>query len=428
LHISSHCKEKIIKEKTLLVDVIFPTETEEGIQYELDELASLSDTAGAEVFGRITQRRIKADAAFFIGKGKAQSIVNKAKELRCNIILFNDELSPTHVKNLQKLAGDSIKIMDRTGIILDIFSQHAKTKESRKQVELAKLEYMLPRLTRQWTHLERQMGGIGTRGGPGETQIEIDRRLIRNQITKLKSELEKISRQRLTQNQNRKNAYKIALVGYTNAGKSTLLKVLTGEDVYVENQLFATLDTTTRRLDLAKELPVLLSDTVGFIHKLPHNLVASFRSTLSEVKDADLLLKVVDCSSLNFKNHLDTISKVMINITSRQIDYILVFNKIDNLRDVKQLNILKKLYPDAIFISAQKELRINNLLNKIIFKATQNNIETKILIPYEKSGFLDQIYSQINVIERKEGEFGFEFKISGKPERIDRLLSLLKKK
>ena len=242
-----------------------------------------------------------------MGKGKSKIIVNQAHELNCNIILFNEELSPTHVKNLQKLAGKKIKIIDRTGIILYIFSRNAKTKESKKQVELAQLEYMLPRLTRQWTHLERQMGGIGTRGGPGETQIEIDRRLIRKQISKLKKHLEKISRVRYTQNEGRKNAYKIALVGYTNAGKSTLLKALTGENVYIKDQLFATLDTTTRRLDLSKELPVLISDTVGFIHNLPHNLVASFRSTLSEVNEADLILKVVDCSSSYFKTHLNTI-------------------------------------------------------------------------------------------------------------------------
>ena len=427
MHTLNLIKEKIIKEKALLVDVIFPSETDDNIQYELEELANLADTAGAKVLGEIAQRRIKADAAFYIGKGKAKLIVNQAKELRCNIILFNDELSPTHLKNLQKLAGDDIKVLDRTGVILDIFSQHVKTKESRKQVELAKLEYMLPRLTRQWTHLERQMGGIGTRGGPGETQIEIDRRLIRKQIIKLKNELDKISRQRYTQNLSRKSAYKIALVGYTNAGKSTLLKALTGENVYIQDQLFATLDTTTRRLDLSKELPVLLSDTVGFIHKLPHNLVASFRSTLSEVNDADLLLKVVDCSSNHYRNHLDTISEVMKNITSRQIDYILVFNKMDNLKDTIQLNKLKTNFPDAVFVSAEKKLRIKNLLNEIVVKANKNNIETEIVIPYEKSALLNQIYSQINVIERREAESGFEFKVSGKPERIEKLLSLIKK-
>ena len=407
------------------MDVIFPMETEENIQYEMEELANLADTAGAEIFGEITQRRQKADAAFFIGKGKAESIVNQAKELKCNIILFNDELSPTHVKNLQNLAGEDIKILDRTGVILDIFSQHVKTKESRKQVELARLEYMLPRLTRQWTHLERQMGGIGTRGGPGETQIEIDRRLIRNQINKLKKELEKISKQRATQNQNRKDAYKVALVGYTNAGKSTLLKAITGENVYIQDQLFATLDTTTRRLDLAKELPVLLSDTVGFIHKLPHNLVASFRSTLTEVNDADLLLKVVDCSSPHFENHLNTISEVMANITKRQIEYILVFNKMDKLEDLIQLNKLKTNFPDAVFISAEKELRIQNLLDEIIKKATEGNIIKDILIPYDQSALLDQIYSQFNVISRKETDYGFEFKVSGKSDRIEKLLGIV---
>ncbi len=287
---------------------------------------------------------------------------------------------------------------------------------------------MLPRLTRQWTHLERQMGGIGMRGGPGETQIEIDRRLIRNQISKLKSELEKISLQRTTQNQNRKSAYKVALVGYTNSGKSTLLKTLTGENVYIEDQLFATLDTTTRKLDLAKELPVLLSDTVGFIHKLPHNLVASFRSTLSEVNDADLLLKIVDCSSPHFKHHLDTISEVMQNITKRQIENILVFNKIDNLTELNQLNKLKTNYPDAIFISAEKKLRIQSLLDEIIKKATMDNIEANITIPYNQSALIDQIYGQLNVLNRKDGDDGFEFKVSGKADRVNKMLNQLKSK
>jgi GTPase len=408
--------------------VIFPNESDENVQYEMEELANLADTAGAEIFGEITQRRAKPDSAFFLGKGKAESVVNQAKELQCSIILFNDELSPTHVKNLQKLAGDDIKILDRTGIILDIFSQHVQTSESRKQVEVARLEYMLPRLTRQWTHLERQMGGIGMRGGPGETQIEIDRRLIRNQISKLKRELEKISLQRTTQNQNRKDAYKVALVGYTNAGKSTLLKALTGENVYIEDQLFATLDTTTRRLDLAKELPVLLSDTVGFIHKLPHNLVASFRSTLSEVKDADLLLKVVDCSSPHFKNHLDTISEVMQKITKKQIEYILVFNKIDNLNDITQLNNLKTNYPDAIFLSAKKNLRIQSLLDEIIKKASMDNIEAFITIPYNQSALIDQIYGQLNVVERKDGDDGFVFKVTGKADRINKMKNQLEGK
>jgi len=361
-----------------------------------------------------------------VGKGKSKIIVNQAQELNCNIILFNEELSPTHVKNLQKLAGKKIKIIDRTGIILYIFSRNAKTKESKKQVELAQLEYMLPRLTRQWTHLERQMGGIGTRGGPGETQIEIDRRLIRKQISKLKKHLEKISRVRYTQNEGRKNAYKIALVGYTNAGKSTLLKALTGENVYIKDQLFATLDTTTRRLDLSKELPVLISDTVGFIHNLPHNLVASFRSTLSEVNEADLILKVVDCSSSYFKTHLNTISDVMKNITSRKIDYILVFNKMDRIDDSKILNKLILKYPNAVFISAQKKLRIKKLMDEIISKATESNLEISVKIPYERSALLNVLYEEIHVISREEDIDGFNFRVSGKPERIAKINSLLK--
>ena len=393
----------------------------------MEELENLANTAGADIYGKITQRREKPNPAYFIGKGKAESIVNQAKELDCSIILFNDELSPTHVKNLHKLGGNKIKFLDRTGIILDIFSQNAKTSESRKQVELARLEYMLPRLTRHWTHLERQVGGIGMRGGPGETQIEIDRRILRNHISKLKKELNKISLQRKTQNQNRKSAYRVTLIGYTNAGKSTLLQALTGEKVFIQDQLFATLTTKTRRLDLAKELPVLLSDTVGFIHKLPHKLVASFRSTLSEIDDSNLLLKIVDCSSPYFEQHLNTITEVMLSITKKQIDYILVFNKIDNINDINLLNRIKRNYPKAVFISAEKRLRIQSLLDSIIIKANLENIEVEFLLPYDQSVLLNQIYRQLNVIYRKESDKGFRFKVSGKSNRINKIIDKLKK-
>jgi len=238
------------KETALLVAVQFSDTSGAEIEVQLDELELLAQTAGANIEDRVIQRRSKIDAATFIGKGKISSIISQAKELKLKLIIFNDELSPTQIKNIQKLAGDSIKILDRTGLILDIFDSHARSKEAKTQIKLARLEYMLPRLTRQWTHLERQMGGVGTRGGPGEAQIEIDRRLIRNQITKLKSDLKKIQKQHITQTQNRDKIYKIALVGYTNAGKSTLMKALTGADVYIQDQLFATLDTTTRKVDL----------------------------------------------------------------------------------------------------------------------------------------------------------------------------------
>ena len=264
-------KNKIKREKAFLVGVILKGSSQVQIIEQLEELEFLADTAGADIIGKFTQSRNKPDATTFIGKGKAQTIINQAIELECHLIIFNDDISPTQIKNLQKIAGETTKVIDRTGLILDIFTKHAKTKEAKTQVKLAQLEYFLPRLTRIWTHLERQMGGIGTRAGAGETQIEIDRRLIRNQIAKLKIELTAIEKQRQVQSHRREDAIRIALVGYTNAGKSTLMNALTDAGVLVQDQLFATLDTTTRKLEnIDIGIPVLLSDTVGFIRNLPH--------------------------------------------------------------------------------------------------------------------------------------------------------------
>ena len=289
-------KKEIANEKTILIGTIKPGETDELIHEHLSELELLAETAGAEVIGKITQRISKINSATFIGKGKSIQIINQAIELNAKLIIFDDELSPAQIKNYHNLS-DKIKVLDRSGLILDIFRKHARTKEATTQVDLAYLEYLLPRLTRQWTHLERQMGGIGTRAGMGETQIEVDRRLVRGRITRLKKDLIRIEKERHTQSMRRDSEYRVALVGYTNAGKSTLFKALTGTDVYIQDQLFATLDTTIRKLSLDSSHTILLSDTVGFIRKLPHNLVASFKSTLKEVLEADLILMVLDISS-----------------------------------------------------------------------------------------------------------------------------------
>ncbi|SVB65840.1 uncharacterized protein METZ01_LOCUS218694, partial [marine metagenome] len=246
----------------MTVGVILPGVSDSDVNNHLDELDLLADTAGAEVVGRVTQRLSRINPSFFVGKGKAEQIISQAKMLNVDLILFDDELSPAQIKNYHRMADD-IKIMDRSGLILDIFQKHAQTREAKTQVELAFCQYLLPRLTRQWTHLERQMGGIGTRAGMGETQIEIDRRLIRDRISKLKKDLKRIDRERYTQSQRRKNEFRVAMVGYTNAGKSTLFNALTGANVYIQDQLFATLDTTIRQLDLGGHQPALLSDTVG---------------------------------------------------------------------------------------------------------------------------------------------------------------------
>ena len=329
-------KKEIVNEKTIIIGVIQSGQTDEIINEHLDELELLAETAGAEVVGRITQKLSKINSATFIGKGKANQIISQAKELDVKLIIFDDELSPGQIKNYHNLS-DKIKVLDRSGLILDIFRKHARTKEATTQVDLAYLEYLLPRLTRQWTHLERQMGGIGTRAGMGETQIEVDRRLIRTRITRLKRDLKKIEKERDTQSTRRQSEFRVSLVGYTNAGKSTLFKAITGAEVYIKDQLFATLDTTIRKLDLDSSHEILLSDTVGFIRKLPHNLVASFKSTLKEVLEADLILVVLDISSLQIKDHVNTIADVLKEMGANEIPIIQVLNKVDLISDGKMI-------------------------------------------------------------------------------------------
>ena len=290
------------KENVLLVGVIYGELDEEKVCEHLDELSLLAETAGGNVIRRFTQKISKVNSSYFIGKGKAEEIIRIAKDLKISSIIFDDELSPSHLKNYNNLSKE-IKIIDRSMLILEIFKQRAQTKEAKTQVELAQLQYMLPRLTRAWTHLERQMGGIGTRAGAGETQIEVDRRLIRTRISKLKKDLNKIDDEREVQSKRRGNHFKVTLVGYTNAGKSTLMKAISGANVFIQDQLFATLDTTTRLVELDSAHSIMLSDTVGFVRKLPHHLVASFKSTLKEVVSSDLILMVLDSSSKQVYDH-----------------------------------------------------------------------------------------------------------------------------
>ena len=320
----------------------------------------LCKTLGLQIVEECQHNLRKVYPATYISKQKASEIINKAKELNCDNIVINAEITPGQMKNLQDIAGFEIRILDRTGIIIDIFSIHAKTGEAKSQVSLAKLEYMLPRLTRQWTHLERQMGGTGTRGGPGEKQIEIDRRLIRKDIDKLKKDLIRIQNSRKTQNKHRSAAFQVSLVGYTNAGKSSLMNVLTNSDVYVKNELFATLDSTTKKLELNVNKASVISDTVGFIQKLPHELVASFRSTLSDIKDSDLILKVVDSSYSNIDMHIMTIEDTIKSIECDKIETCFVFNKID-LISTKRLKTLMNRFPGSIFTSALKKLAMKTL-------------------------------------------------------------------
>src|SRR5258707_13420882 len=343
------------------------------IEDSLDELELLARTAGIEVNGRASQNMAHVDPATFIGSGKAEEIKGSVENLEDNVVIFDDELSPRHQRELEKVFGDDIKVLDRSALILDIFAQHANTREGNLQVELAQYEYRLPRLTRQWTHLARQTGGGGGRGGsagvglrgPGETKLEADRREIGRRISKLKEELEAVRahRGRHRAQRVRLGMPVVALVGYTNAGKSTLLNALTGADVYAADKLFATLDPTTRRLTLPGGKIALFSDTVGFIQKLPTTLIAAFRATLEEVLEADILIHVVDVSHPNAEAQIETVEDTLAEIEMPRVPRILALNKIDRLEGKLTSSYLERTdYSAVIPISAAKGTRLDHLL------------------------------------------------------------------
>ena len=412
--------KEVVNEKAILIGVIKFNSKDQLISENLSELELLANTAGAEVVAKITQKIIKINPATYIGKGKAKEIIEKSKILGAQLIIFDNELTPAQIKNYHKIS-EKIKVMDRSGLILDIFQKHAHTKEATTQVNLAYLEYVLPRLTRQWTHLERQMGGIGTRAGMGETQIEVDRRLIRNRIIQLKKDLIKIEKERETQSLRRQSEYRVALVGYTNAGKSTLFKALTGSNVYIQDQLFATLDTTIRKLDLDASHTILLSDTVGFIRKLPHNLVASFKSTLKEVIEADLIVMVLDVSSTQINEHMETINKVLKDIGADSIPVIYALNKIDLISDNNLIKKLYRLFSDSVIISAQQHLRLTNLKSKIIDKMEADYQTIDLEFSYDDGKTISKVQHGVEVLERVYEEKVVRFKIRGSKSRINQI-------
>jgi GTP-binding protein HflX len=374
----------------------------------LEELRSLAETAGAEVVKTYYQFNDNFDSRYMIGKGKVNEIAEYVEENKVSLVVFEDELTYTHLRNLEKEI--KCKILDKSSLILDIFARNAKTAQAKLQVELAQLEYSLPRLTRQWTHLSKQYGGIGTKG-PGETQIETDRRLIKKRITVLKEKLEKIIVQRQTQAYERRNFIRLSLVGYTNVGKSTLLNLLTDSDVYVENKLFATLDTSTRVMNLktkdAKEVTskfpkkVLISDTVGFIKNLPHNLIESFKSTLSEVIESDVLLHIIDVSNPNFEDQIEVVKKTLDDIGAKKKVILEVFNKTDILDNKEIIKGLGKKHKNAVFISAQKGLNVPGLMLKVKDLITKDVKETIIKLKHDDYKGLNDIYKKAEVKEVK---------------------------
>ena len=385
------------KERCVIVGVSTRSVGREETEEYLDELALLADTAGAEVVARMSQDRDRIDAATFIGKGKVEEIHQMVLEQAIQLVIFDDDLNAVQVRNLERIL--ECKVLDRSGLILDIFASRAKSNEAKTQVELAQLQYFLPRLTRQWTHLSKQFGGIGTKG-PGETQIETDRRMIRSRISHLKEKLDRISQQRVTQRKGRLHHTRAALVGYTNAGKSTLLNLLSGSEVFVEDRLFATLDPTTRVVPLSAANEILMTDTVGFIRKLPHHLVASFKSTLEEITEADLLLHVVDVSSKTFEEQIKVVNDTLGELGADERPTLMVFNKIDLLFDRTVLQTLATEYPNRVFISAARGINILGLKDEVLRLLETEFVEELFRIPQNQQKLISQLHSAGEVLDR----------------------------
>jgi GTP-binding protein HflX len=386
------------KERAIVVGLATRGATKREAAEYLDELTLLADTAGAVVLHRILQERDRIDPAFYIGKGKVEQLAQLVEDDNISLVIFDDDLSPAQVRNLESAVKR--KIIDRSGLILDIFATRAKTNEARTQVELAQLQYLLPRLTRQWTHLSKQFGGIGTKG-PGETQIETDRRMIRERISTLKKKLEKISRQRETQRKLRKEMTSVALVGYTNVGKSTLLNILSDADVFVENRLFATLDTTTRAVALSSSAAILLSDTVGFIRKLPHHLIASFKSTLKEVVEADILLHVVDVCHPQFEDQMQVVTTTLEDMGAAAKPTLHVFNKIDALADRHILRDLQQKYSPAVFVSAFRGINILGLKETLLGMIQRSFYTITFSLPQNDYKTLSTLHDLIEISDKQ---------------------------
>ncbi|MEK7729705.1 MAG: GTPase HflX [candidate division KSB1 bacterium] len=412
----------------MLVGVHLPGNTRYTSESSLEELAQLADTAGAEVIEKILHARPKLDPAYFIGQGKAELIAALVTEQDIDVVIFDDDLSPGQATNLQEMFEK--KVLDRSGLILDIFARRACTKEARTQVELAQLEYLLPRLAGHWTHFTRHAGGIGLRG-PGETQLETDRRFVRQRIAHLTRELDKIERQRIVRRLHREGVFKVALVGYTNAGKSTLLNVLTEAEVLVENRLFATLDPTVRafrHLDngLHKDAgQILLIDTVGFIRKLPHDLVASFKSTLAEAREAELLLHVIDVTHPDFEQQIKTVREVLNDLELGEYPVLHVFNKVDALSAPGLITRLRNEYAPAVLISAERKMFLDELQSRIAEFATANVVEFEAELPLAEPAILARIHRMANVLERRFEEDRVILKLRARQPAADQIRHFL---
>jgi GTP-binding protein HflX len=393
----------------------------------LTELALLSDTSGLEVVGELTQKLDRPHVKTYIGPGKVDELKQLVEETLSQVIIFDDELSPRHQRELQEIMGRNVRVLDRTALILDIFAQHAHTSEGMLQVELAQYEYYLPRLTGQWTHLERQAGGGGGRAGstggvglrgPGETQLEVDKRAVRKRISHLKKELEKVRAHRMRYRAQRKRSRipTVALVGYTNAGKSTLLNKIAKSDVYVADQLFATLDPTTRRVELPGGYQALFTDTVGFIQKLPTTLVEAFHATLEEIVESDLLLHVVDISHPNALNQFESVQQTLEELGARHIPIITALNKVDQLRDPESARVIVSHFSKAVTISALDGTGLKELLEVVQQELYETYAPILVRLPYQQGGLISLFHEagQVERIEHGRGGVLMQGRIPGR--------------
>ncbi|MDO4796406.1 MAG: GTPase HflX [Coriobacteriales bacterium] len=397
------------REKAILVGVDRP-----GLDWPLEEslaeLERLAQTDGAQVVATCTQRLKRPVAKTYVGTGKAAEIAELAHELEAGVVIFDEELTPSQQANLERVVGKNIKVIDRTALILDIFASHAKTKEGRLQVRLAQNQYLLPRLRGMWSHLvtEQTRGGIGSRFGQGESQLEVDRRLVRKRIAMLQEELRQLERRRATQAKSRHEAgvYRVSLVGYTNAGKSTLLNALTDSSVYVRDELFATLDPTTRSLELPEGKKITLTDTVGFVQKLPTMLVEAFKSTLAEAREANLLLLVVDASDKNANRHIQAVLDILQELGAQDLPRVLVYNKCDLLTR-EELAQLRQAHPDAVCISASGGMGIDALTYRIAKEATRLDSTLTVQVPYDQGKIIQMIHERCRIIHEEYAAEGY---------------------
>ena len=394
--------------RAFLVGVKLKGELQSDAESSLEELRRLAETAGMEVLAEIIQPRETPDPAYFIGRGKLEELEAIVSELKVEAVIFDNDLTPAQTRNLEKALD--IVVVDRTSLILQIFAQRAQTKAAKLQVDLAQLQYALPRLTRLWTHLSRLGTGGGTAGGsagraggvvrgPGETQLQIDRRLIRTQISRVKKALQKVEKYRRVQRKQRQEMINVSLVGYTNAGKSTLFNALTSEKRLAEDKLFATLDPTTRTLDLPDNQHVLLSDTVGFLKKLPHHLVAAFKATLEEVAEADLLLHIVDVAHPEAESQIDAVDEVLKELGALERPTLMVFNKVDLLEDEAHIQLFRSQYSDSLAISAQSGTGLEALKELLAERFSAQDVDVSLALSYQDGKALDYLYKHGEVFD-----------------------------